>query len=259
MHRCLLFVSLLAGCSQAVAAPTSFVVVGSAQEGNLRIEHRQSGALHLWLATTTDPTAIKVLPSKKAQPIERFAGARRGVTINGGFYEHDRAMGLVVAKGKTISPLSARGGSGIFTLSRGRPDIVHKDAYAEGPEYALQSIDRLVDRGRSLVGRKASTSLDARSAVFLRPGEVGFVVLYDEAAATDERGVIQLDSKSSTTGISLFDFAALLARSQKQGGLGATKALNLDGGYSTSLVVHVGELNLEIRAHRATINAISMR
>jgi len=33
-------------------------------------------------------------------------------------------------------------------------------------------------------------------------------------------------------------------------------ALNLDGGYSTSMVVRVGEVALDVVAHGATINAL---
>lgn len=60
----------------------------------------------------------------------------------------------------------------------------------------------------------------------------------------------------TSTGMSLAAWADLLARPVADGGLGATAALGLDGGYSTSMAIHVGELDLDLVAHRATINAL---
>ena len=41
--------------------------------------------------------------------------------------------------------------------------------------------------------------------------------------------------------------------------LGGTEVLNLDGGFSTSMRVHLGEQRLDVRPHGATINAVIAR
>ena len=69
----------------------------------------------------------------------------------------------------------------------------------------------------------------------------------------------RLNERSSTTGLSLGEFATLLALPANSGGLGARDALNLDGGYSTSFAARIGDARIRIEPYRATINAVRVR
>ena len=83
-------------------------------------------------------------------------------------------------------------------------------------------------------------------------GAVLFAVAFDERAAFPlSADRIQMAPASTSTGPTLRQFAALLARE-----LHARYALNLDGGFSTSMQIYIGGAKLDVIAHRATINAL---
>lgn len=214
------------------------------------------------LVVEVPPAArLEVLPAPVPSPLARIADLPAGrtcVAVNGGFYDARGAMGWVVHAGEEAAPLRATGGSGVLLVDATGPAIVHRDAAAGRPREALQSIDRLVDAGRSLVRPNARPDPDARSAVALRAdGTVIFAVVFAEQAVARERpGRVELGPASSSTGLSLAAWAELLAAPVADGGLGATAALNLDGGYSTALALRVGDLRLDVVAHAATINAL---
>ncbi|MBL9100046.1 MAG: phosphodiester glycosidase family protein [Myxococcales bacterium] len=204
---------------------------------------------------------IEVLPSSVPVQLERIAGPladRACVAINGGFYDDTGAMGLVVHAGAETAALRKNGGSGVLLVDAAGPRIVHRDLALGSPREALQSIDRLVDGGRSLVGPAARPDPDARSAVALRDdGTLVLAVVFAEQAVVREQpGRLELGSASSSTGLGLAAWADLLARPLADGGLAATTALNLDGGYSTAISIHAAGLDLEVVAHVATINAV---
>lgn len=206
---------------------------------------------------------LAVLPSPHPAPLEQIARARehrRCVIINGGFYDDHGAMGWVVHAGEEFAPLRRGGGSGVLIVDTDHPRILHRDHAAGRPHEALQSIDRLVDDGRSLVGPDARPDLDARSAVALRrDGTILLAVVFADAAiARESFGRVELGPASSSTGLSLAAWAELLARPVVEGGLGAIAALNLDGGYSTAISAHADGFALDIVAHRATINALEV-
>lgn len=219
------------------------------------------GSGRLIVAEVRQDLAVEVVPAERPVPLQQIVAAARArpcVAVNGGFYDEDGAMGWVVHDGEEVAPLRQTGGSGVLMIVDGRPQIRHREDASGRPREALQSIDRLVDGGRSLVGANARPDPDARSAVALRSdGTVIFAVVFaDEAIVREAPGRVELGPASSTTGLSLSAWAELLARPVAEGGLGATTALNLDGGYSTSLAIHVGDLDLDVVAHRATINAL---
>lgn len=207
---------------------------------------------------------LHVLPSEGPRPLsEIVAGAHPPqpfAAIDGGFYEIDgRPMGLVRTAGRDVAPVGERGGSGILYVRGGVPAIVHRDAYeAEGVTEALQSIDRLVHAGASVVAPTASARRAARSAVAIdAEGAVHLVVAFDDAAVATERDArIELGAEATRTGPTIAEWAALLARSPDEGGVGARDALGLDGGFSTSLVVKSESRSLTIVPYNATINAV---
>lgn len=221
----------------------------------------------VWVATVAagGPAQLQVVPSSTPLPLTHLRLPEIGVAINGGFYDRDGlAMGLVHVEGQTLSALQRRGGSGVFVIdhraSTWRARVVHRDD-TDGlskATYAVQSVDRVVDQGASLVGDKANPAVDARSGVCVtNTGDVVFAVLYDDdAVASSTNGRIQLNEKSTTTGVSLKAWSTLLADD-----LGCATALNLDGGFSTSFSARLpdgkdGVHVVDVVAHRKTINAI---
>lgn len=224
--------------------------------------YRYTGAAthgRLWVARILPSKArLELVPAPKPRPLARILEGHepRGdyVAINGGFYDKERPMGLVVAAGRRVAPLAARGGSGVFFVEGGRPGIVHRDGYkAVKPTLALQSVDRLVDRGRVLVRSRPGLRRDARSAVVIDgQGAVLFAVAFDARAAFPlSKDTIRMSTGCTTTGPTLLEFAKLLVRD-----LHARSALNLDGGSSTSMRLYIGKARLDVIAHHATINAL---
>ncbi len=220
----------------------------------------------IWVARVRPKAArIDLLPSSEPAPLAKVLAGHEPpgdyVAINGGFYDAAKPMGLVIVDGKTLAPATKRGGSGMFLVDERGPAIVHRDereAFSPHPRIAIQSIDRLVDRGKVLVKEHGDARRDARSAVAIEEdGSVLFVAMFDrEAGEHSASGTVQLNGQASSIGLTLGEAAELLARDRAHGGFGARFALNLDGGFSTSMRVHLKGATLELVAHRATINAL---
>lgn len=214
----------------------------------------------LVVATYADRArTIRIVPSDGPRPLDAIVGPivapQPFVAIDGGFYDPSgRPLGLVRSGGTDHATLRPGGGSGVFYVEDGAPHIVHRDAYRarEAITDAVQSIDRLVAGGASLVRANASPRRAARSAIAIgERGAIHLVVAFDERAiASEEPARIVLDEESGTTGPTLGEMAALLIS------IGAGDALGLDGGFSTSMTVKSTEHALRIEAFRATINAI---
>lgn len=172
--------------------------------------------------------------------------------INGGFYDVSRAaMGLVVSAGQERAPLQKSGGSGIFFVGPTGPGVVHRDAWVSGPSEALQSIDRLIDQGASLVQRLGGPKA-ARSAVVVGRERLWIVAL---AASTAAPGASEVTLDHTIGhGLTLGVFAQYLLQSTD-----AVAALNLDGAVSTQLSVVTPDGRLDVHGERGTINAVVLR
>ena len=212
--------------------------------------------------------AFTVVPSATLQTTLEFglADTRNGFAVNGGFYDENNVpMGVVRHRGKDTAPRTARGGSGIIAMTSSGARLFHRDDEipADASE-ALQSIDRLVVDGRSVVGQKARPDLDARAAVGIAGDTIRVAVIFDDRAAiaqsTSSPSEIHLamTKDSTSTGVSLADFATLLAAPTNIGGCGMTAALNLDGGYSVGCFMRLGDDVIRIDPYRATINAVRL-
>lgn len=219
---------------------------------------------------------FEVIPSASIQTDLAFAVPATGdfAAINGGFYDaNENAMGFVRHQAKTFQTVRRGGGSGVIVQTPDGARLLHRsDPMPPKATEGLQSIDRLVVGGMSVVGAKASLERDARSAVMIdADNAVSLVaVVADAAEATPTtlkpknpgrpiRLRTRLNERSSTTGVSLAEFAKLLSQPPMAKGLGALSALNLDGGYSTSFFAHVEGDRFRIEPYRATINAIRLR
>ena len=174
------------------------------------------------------------------------------VAINGGFYE-EGAMGLVVSGGKELTPLSPRGGSGVFFWSPAGSQIVHRDDWRPGPPEALQSVDRLVNAGASVV-RTIGGPQTARSAVVVGKTQLWFVICAaEETVAATGAGTHQLGA-AEHAGPTLGVFADYLLASTD-----AVTALNLDGGISTQLAAALDGQRFVVTGQAGTINTLVMR
>jgi uncharacterized protein YigE (DUF2233 family) len=266
--RTLVCLSLFLGaaCADAEGKITAGEVLLEAREGDveLRLQRARVGDRPLLLITATVKPGAKIGVSPSTRPArlgDLAPSAGSFVAINGGFYDEKGApMGLVVEGGKTVSRLRKGGGSGVFLVGAKGPRVVHRDKVpGSGVQIAVQSIDRVVDKGKSLVGERASGALDARSAVAVdKGGVVRLVSVFSpEAVAAescDATGcAFTLDGKSSSSGVSLRELATYLVKT------GAREALNLDGGYSTSFEARLQGKRVSVVAFGATVQAIVAR
>lgn len=231
------------------------------------MEYRQGSAKgQIWLVTVEASQArLSLYPAEgQAKPltdlIDPIDAESDFAAINGGFYDEKGPLGLVVADGHEYKALRKDGGSGIFLVAGGQPDIVHRDRFQppDDMEMAVQSIDRLVSDGRALVKRRSEMPRDARSVVAVDGlGSVYFLAIFDERAiASSEGNFLRLSRQSTETGATLYALAEFLARPISEGGLQVKHALNLDGGFSTAVRVRIGGVETGVIAYLDTINAL---
>ena len=236
----------------AAAAPTVLVDTRGLRLEQQRWQFGDEAGL-AWRVRVPLAANIHVVPSEHVVPFETFDQAT-GVwaTINGGFYENDAPMGLVVTGGVEHAPVSPRGGSGIFQFGDGGAHVVHRDVWQPGPQEALQSVDRLVADSASVVVRRDDAPIDARSAVVVSADAVWLVALASDASISPaEDGVTLHDT--TRHGLPLWAFADYLRAST-----GAVEALNLDGAVSTQLAVHTPDRTFRVHGERGTIDAIAV-
>lgn len=215
----------------------------------------------VWLVSVPRDAEARVAHSADVVPFVDLLPPDDGpwAAINGGFYEavpngpNHRAMGLVISDGHTESKRTTRGGSGIFLMDSTGPKIVHRKKFRPaGVSQALQSIDRIVDGGTSLVKRRPDQPGAMRSAIALTEDRMWLVAAVADADIREVSSGIQL--RRSHDGLPLWAFAAYLIDT-----LEVTEALNLDGGVSTQIAVRDGDFHLDVRGVRGTINAIVLR
>lgn len=203
----------------------------------------------------------KVLAVNALESLSDIVGhpaAPSWAAINGGFYEDDtkggyRPMGVVRANKHKVKAYTYRGGSGLFLVDAQGPKIIHRSAWEKHRTQAveaLQSIDRVVDEGKSLVNPKADARYAARSAVALDKEHIWLVASVANASLYTTSKGYRL-RKTSYLGMPLWAFAQYLAQH-----VGAQQALNLDGAVSTQLIVQTPSQRFELLGERGTMNAI---
>ena len=231
-----------------------------AAEGGLIVERQRwefGGVTGLaWRSRTALPGRVRVIPSNGVSRFQQFIPDDQGpwAIINGGFYDVDgRAMGVVVADGETFSPFRRGGGSGVFQVTENGPRIIHRNEFEPGAIQALQSIDRIIDNGRSLVNRRANARSTARSAVVITDNELIFVVVAQDESISGKGDDVRLGI-TSRLGLPLWAFTDYLLSST-----GARAALNLDGSVSSQFAARLGGQDVRVRGVRGTVNALIMR
>ncbi len=204
-----------------------------------------------WLASVPRDGSLGIAPSADVRPLRELVGepSPPWAAINGGFYE-EGPMGLVVSSGVESHALAANGGSGVVQFDSAGANIVHRDAWAPGATEALQSIDRLVDGGASLVHPRPDAHRDARSAVAISDDRLWLVAAFAANNVTSGPDGIQL-IRTVGEGMTLAEFADFLVVA-----LGAKQALNLDGAVSTQMIVAMPTWRWVVRGERGTINGV---
>lgn len=151
---------------------------------------------------------------------------------NGGFFdERFGSLGLLVQKGKIVSPLR-KASWGVFYLAGGVPMIVGPKEYHESMsvEMAIQAGPRLVVGGKTL---KVKESLPARRSAIGITGQKEILLALCE------------------TPILLKDWAELLQNY-------AVSVLNLDGGGSSQLSVKLKDFALQVSGETSVPNALAV-
>ena len=207
-----------------------------------------------WAARVPRDGALIVRPSDEVRPLADLTAGETGTwaAVNGGFYE-DGPMGLVVSDGVERHAFEERGGSGVVQYDPMPVSVVHRDAWKPGAKHALQSIDRIVDAGASLVTPREGAHLDARSAVAVAPDGVWVVAAVANESVTQGSDGVEL-VRTVGHGLALSEFADLLVT-----GLQVEQALNLDGAVSTQMVVSVPPWRWVVAGERGTINGVVVR
>ena len=226
-----------------------------AESGGLRlVEHTWTlGASQgwLWVATMPRDAALTIHPSASVRKLATFPPAAEGeVLLNGGFYDNG-AMGLVAHEGTTHTARSPGGGSGILYADGGPMDVVHRDAWGGSAQEGVQSIDRIVDGGASVVTKRPNVPRTSRVAVAVREDAVMAIVAGGEPSTQRKERQMHLGA-SEHDGLPLWAFADAVVA------LGAERALNLDGGISTEATVQVGGQVYTVTGGVGTINAVRL-
>ncbi len=208
-----------------------------------------------WRVRVPLPGHARVVPSETVAPLDEFVPDDTGpwAAINGGFYETG-PMGLVVSDGEQRSALGERGGSGVFLFGDAGPRVIHRDEWRPGPSQALQSVDRIVDAGASLVQLRPEARRAARSAVAVGRTYLWLICVAAAESVVDVNDDTVRLQQTVGHGLTLAEFADyLLATTDTK------EALNLDGSISVQMEARAGDRVFRIVGQAGTINAVVIR
>ena len=214
----------------------------------------------LWVVRMQPQAQLTVHPSASVALVRDLTAppANDEALLNGGFYD-EGPMGLVLHQGEEAAPWKRGGGSGIvYGLPAGGIGITHRDDWPPTPRptEALQSIDRLVDAGQTLVNPKADARKAARSGIARTDDGVllalaaGEVDLSHPRAVRGPRDILLVGPEAA--GPPLWAFADMLLQHH------AEQALNMDGGISSEMWVRVQDQTWGIGVGIGTINAVRL-
>lgn len=222
--------------------------------GHAVVEVPDDDPFHVVTVTLPRDAVVTVTPADGVVRFRSLLPTDDGpwVAVNGGFYGADgQPLGLVLSDGKLWHALGrSAGGTGVLLGAPGPAAVVHRDAYTEGRAHAVQSIDRLVDAGQSLVKPAAGARHAARTAVAITADSVVFAVGFDPTYASLAADGITLRATAGT-GPTLAAFADWLVA-----GLHAEQALNLDGAISTQLAVRARGFHWDVEGEAGTPHAV---
>lgn len=171
------------------------------------------------------------------------------LAVNGGFFDIDNSKrlnpaGVFVVNGIIRNASQNRQSGALISDPKGVKIIWAKDlGMLATYNFALQTGPILVEGPGKLGIKRNDYDRLNRAAVCARDGEIVFVVLHGL------HGI----------GLSLYEFAELLAARQIDGGLGCNLALNLDGGPSTQVAMNLRGVREKVDGLWKIHNAIVVR
>jgi len=175
---------------------------------------------------------IRVLDARDLKsatlPVKAFVEKSQALAaINANFFDtQSQPLGLVLQDGKLKNPPKKISWWATLLLKNGRASIekAFEKGYVQQFDNGVQAGPRLVVEGRA---PKLKEEFSPKSAIGLDGhGNLIFIV---------SQGSIEINQ-----------LAQLLAKKEKDGGVGIRNALNLDGGSSTQFFAKAGDLNLSI-------------
>jgi hypothetical protein len=209
-----------------------------------------------WHVRLEPEATLDVLGTDAAVPFADLLGdalSKGGAAINGGFFDEEgRPLDLVRGGGEEIRRFRSGGGSGVFVVGEEGGNIIHRDEWPVDAYAALQSIDRIVADGESLVGSRGNRRerRAARAAVVIADGRVEFVVIAHGESLRGGPEQIHIGFASGF-GLTLPEFADYLVAASD-----AERALNLDGGPSVHLRYYTDDQRYSLDAGGPTPSAI---
>ncbi len=172
------------------------------------------------------------------------------LAVNGGFFEMDSKhilspSGLIAKNGKELFPVTDHGGSGVFSITNGKPEILwSKDSLKQDDcNLAFQSGPVLVEHGGKIGILNNDYKRLNRAAIGISKNNV----------------IISIVAGNNGDGLSLYEFAKFLLTSKDKGGAGCEVALNLDGGSSTQACFSYRDVAISVNGLWAINSAIVVR
>jgi len=198
-------------------------------------------------------TASKVVGQKKAalSEVHRRVGAL--LTVNGGFFsKQGDPMGLVISDGKKEGEFNLNDGSGALAVYGG----IVRIGWALPVSVASLQPDQALQNGPLLV-----EPLHVFGIVHIREKFFSRTI-----AALDNQGRLLIgvtrkmygDKDEMFSGLNLYETAKIFYHPQEVGGLGASVALNLDGGTSSGMELSLGSHQDRVKVGIALPNFISV-
>ncbi len=190
-------------------------------------------------------------PSGEIKKMAEKAGVP--AAINASFYlpETYEPIGLVVSKGSVVHSWHKKAGSGLFIYNDGKADIVWAREYDKKWEkagLALQSGPLLVEP-------------DDKEGIYANTKKYR----HRSALGIDGRGRVLMlctlkeHQGEDLGGLDLYELMKIMMASPQEGGLGARRALNLDGGASSGLYVRLPGLTLHVPSTNEVRNGIAVK
>lgn len=167
------------------------------------------------------------------------------VLINGSFFDENfNPVGLLKINNKNVRRINKVGSSGILGINDQKVSIFNKKDYLS----FNNSFTELMQNGPILVdslGKSGIYSNDQvyslRTAVCINKEDIPILIVTDKNAS-----------------MSLWELSQLLIKSEKKGGFDCKKAINLDGGSSTGMIINTKSKKVIIEEDDYIANAIGV-
>lgn len=195
----------------------------------------------------SNPKKLKILTDKnKSTSLESLKKRFNPlVIINGSFFDEQfNAVGLLKIDNKVVRKINKVGSSGILAIKNDSVKIFHKKEigkYENEYNELMQNGPILVDS----LGKSGIYSNDQvyslRTAICINKENSPILIVTDKNAS-----------------MSLWELSQLLIRKENKGGFNCQKAINLDGGSSTGIIINTKNKKIIVEEDDYIANAIGI-